>query len=110
MKVVYFVAGAYSFLAYRSRNQILVIKLGERRYRKKFTRKCLPYLPGELCETINLESRIYCLDPFGNQDPEVITYSYPLNDIIQLMRLYLIKKGVINFLHFIRPYSLIYDE
>jgi len=46
MKVVYFVAGAYSFLAYKSREQILVIKLGERRYRKKFTRKCLPYLPG----------------------------------------------------------------
>lgn len=78
MRVVYFVAGAYSFLAYKSEKQILVIKLEERRYRKKFTRKCLPYLPGELCETINLESRIYCLDPFGNPDPEAITYHYPL--------------------------------
>ena len=78
VRVVYFVAGAYSFLAYKSGKQILVIKLEERRYRKKFTRKCLPYLPGELCETINLESRIYCLDPFGNPDPEAITYHYPL--------------------------------
>lgn len=78
MKVVYFVAGAYSFLAYKSRKQTLVIKLGEKRYKKKFTRKCLPYLPGELCETINLEFRSYCLDPFGNPDPENITYHYPL--------------------------------
>ena len=80
MKVVYFVAGAYSYVAYyRRKEHIIIFNLKKGDCRKKISKKYLDKLPETLiCASIDLKiTRYNYIDSEGEIIPRLILLSFP---------------------------------
>ena len=82
IKVVYFVAGAYSYVAYyrREEHTIIIFNLKEGVCRKKISKKYLDKLPEtSICASIDLKFTKYnYLDSGGEIIPKLILLSFRL--------------------------------
>ena len=81
MKALYFVAGAYSYIAYyrRKEHTIIIFRLKESDCRKKISKKYLDKLSETLiCASIDLKLTKYnYIDSEGGIIPKLILLSFP---------------------------------